>query len=106
MGMYTEYFINIDLVDNVPEEVLSRINESEDLFKSKSFYTPNTFVFKLTKDSIGGYSFIGKGDSKYLQPFEDLIAYLSPWIDAEEGTFLGYSRYEEADMPRLYVLKG
>ena len=103
VGTYTEYYLNVDLKDDVPPEVLSIINASEWMFHSTSYYTPDTYVFDLSYDVVGGHSFIGKGDNKDIEPFLNLLYYVMPWIDAEKGTFIGYTRREGQDFPDLYT---
>jgi hypothetical protein len=121
MGMYTEIYINVDLKGDIPDEVLDVLQymcgESDDglvmmsyphrwcgLFCNGSYYTPNTSCAKLTLDKISGqYSLLGKGDIKnYEEEIEQFFAWIMPHIDAVEGEFIGYKRYEESLTPTLY----
>lgn len=125
MGMYTEIYVNVDLKDGIPKEVLAVLEAmcSRDteayallglprrwafLFGNGSYYTPSTWVAKLTYDDISGqYSLLGKGDIKnYQNEIEEFFEWLMPYIDTNEGAFIGYSRYEEDDVPTLYFKKG
>ena len=116
MGTYTEIYVNVDLIPCTPDEVLDKLrlicyddNPSEwsHLFRSNSYYTPNTSCRMLTFDSICGlYSLLAKGDVRdtRLSDFEAFIAWLTPWIDAKQGEFIGYSRSEESEVP-TWILK-
>ena len=122
MGMYTEIFVNVDLKAETPDEVLAVLramcgDENQAplegkperwnrLFASGSYYTPNTCVAKLTFDKIGGqWSLLGKGDIKnYESEIEAFFAWLMPWIDGQEGDFIGYHRHEESQTPTLVFL--
>ena len=125
MGMYTEIYVNVDLKQDTPEEVLQVLSFmcNRDcniagllgfparwgyLFGNGSYYTPNTSVAELTYDSISQqYSLLGKGDIKnYYNEIEEFFEWLMPHIDENEGIFIGYSRYEEDDVPNLYFKKG
>lgn len=120
MGMYTEIFVNVDLVKNVPEEVIEVIQAVVDgdyefmkkhglperwasLFYNGSFYTPMTQVSMLTFNSISNqWSLLGKGDIKnYEGEIQKFFEYIS---DYSENDFLGYYRYEESDKP-TWVMK-
>ena len=117
MGMYTEIFVNVDLKEETPIEVLEVLQAMctknteaaclEDkpsrwgyLFNSGSYYTPNTEVGKLTFDSISKqYSLLAKGDIKNsMNEIQRFFDYIRPWADNE---FIGYYRYEENREPTL-----
>lgn len=122
MGMYTEIYVNVDLKPDVPEEVLAVLRAmcgGEDkaaleekpgrwsmLFGNGSYYTPLTSCANLTFDKIrNGWSLLGKGDIKnYENEIEAFFAWLMPWVDGEEGDFIGYKRYEESQTPELVLL--
>lgn len=119
MGMYTEIYINANLLPNTPSEVINVLKAvCEDrhsnlldpfparwrlLFNNGSYYTPLTSCSNLTFDSIAAqWSILGKGDIKnYNNEIEDFFDYVMPYIDAEEGMFIGYFRYEESPEPTL-----
>ena len=119
MGMYTEIYVNVDLKEDVPHEVLdvlaamcggddeSVLNEYPHrwayLFRDGSYYTPRTSCAKLSYDSIGrAYSLLGKSDIKnYDNEIEKFFDWLMPYVDASEGEFIGYKRYEEELVPTL-----
>lgn len=122
MGMYTEIYVNVNLKKDVPADVLAILhamclkdNEAgvlKDLprrwsymFNNGSYYTPGTECGKLTQDKHNGqWSLLAKGDIKnYENEIEQFFKWLMPWIDATDGEFVGYSRYEEDDLPRLVI---
>ena len=124
MGMYTEIYVNVDLVPNVPEKVIKVLQAMcgdrepdillEDvqkdwlyLFNNGSFYVPSTVCRNLTYNNISNrWSLLGKGDLKnYNGQIESFFAWLMPYIKGHEGDFIGYSRYEESQEPTLFYLK-
>jgi len=125
MGMYTEIYVNVDLKKDLPKEVLGtlfamcgeeqyshyllgRPRRWRFLFGNGSYYTPSTCVGNLTYDSISDqYSLLGKGDIKnYQGEIEEFFEWIMPYIDTCEDEFIGYSRYEETDVPELYFKAG
>lgn len=122
MGMYTEIYVNVDLKPETPTEIIEVLKaicgDGDEaalegkpgrwcmLFNSGSYYTPNTSCKNLTYSEIGAcWSLLGKGDIKnYGGEIEQFFAWLSPWIDAELGDFIGYTRYEESPTPTLVLL--
>ena len=118
MGMYTEIYVNVDLKEDTPDEVINVIRDvcegrtSEgkpdrwcQLGYSMSYYTPNTSCSNLTLDKISGrYSLLLKGDIKnYEGEIEQFFDFIEPHVDDEE--FMGYLRYEEDREPTL-IYKG
>ena len=120
MGMYTEIYVNVNLKEDTPQEIIEILKamgegrESELLkdkpprweymFFSGSYYTPNTFCHKLTYDKTGNqWSFLGKGDIKdYGSEIEEFFEWLKPHVEADpEGEFIGYHRYEGDREPTL-----
>lgn len=131
--MYTEIYVNVNLVSNLPKDILEILqvmcescspstNRNEEhykkilgnlpgkwlyLFRDGSYYTPSTSCAILSFDPISTrWSLLGKGDIKnYEREIETFFAFLMPYIDAPEGCFIGYQRYEEDLLPTLYVKK-
>jgi len=118
MGDYTEIFVNADLKENTPTEVIETLraictgdHKSEYLenkpgrwsmlFNNGSYYTPLTHCGELSFDDIAGYySIIGKGDIKnYEGEIEKFFDFIKPWCKAD--TFIGYVRCEYAREPTL-----
>jgi len=127
MGMYTEIFVNVDLKKGVPEDVLGTLRvmtgegafDEENweypslwtmLFSDCSYYTPRTSCAELKWDEIAGcHSLIGKGDIKnYGGEIQAFFEWIAPHVAAykDERTFIGYMRYEEAEVPTLVFLDG
>ncbi len=121
MGLYTEIYVNVNLVEPLPQSVMDTLNAMclhnihmlrqlgkpdrwSMLFSNGSYYHPSTEVAKFTWDEIGKcYSILGKGDIKnYENEIEQFFEWLMPYIDAPEGMFIGYQRYEEDLTPTLY----
>lgn len=121
MGMYTEIYVNIDLIKDTPESVLAVLeamcNKDYDavclkdkpsrwgyMFNSGSYYTPNTACGILFQDAFTKeYSLLAKGDIKnYGGEIEEFFKYISPYAYDD---FMGYMRYEE-DRGPILVFKG
>ncbi|MGB0732400.1 MAG: hypothetical protein ACPGPF_01500 [Pontibacterium sp.] len=117
MGMYTEIFINADLKEGTPQEVIdvlaamcqhnSKANclkdkpqQWADLFSQGSFYLPLTECAKLTYSDIAGhYSLLAKGDIKNdNNEILQFFAFIKPWC---KGDFIGYYRDENSIEPIL-----
>jgi len=125
MGMYTEIYVNVNLKKETPDEIINVLQAMcsalvdqpvlksfpkrwQYLFSHNSYYVPWTFCRHLTYDNIGEqWSLLGKGDIKnYENEIEAFFEWLMPWIDGENGDFIGYYRYEVAKLPTLVTLKG
>ena len=122
MGMYTEIYVNVTFIEDLPEDVriiLDRMCEVDInyfaendhlpyrwglLFNDNSYYTPKTNVANFTYDKISKqWSLLGKGDIKnYENEIEMFFKFIDPYVDAPVGNFIGYSRYEENNNPMLY----
>lgn len=120
--MYTEIYVNVDLKEETPNEVIETLRAMCEfdyenpllkdkpqrwvyLFSNGSFYTPNTSCALLTKSDIANqYSLLAKGDIKiHVREIQQFFDWIMPWVDASEGMFIGYHRYEEEDLPTLIV---
>ena len=126
MAMYTEIYINVDLKKETPDDVIRVLKAMcymlpnqectevlvdypdrwGSLFSNMSYYTPSTNCRFLEYDDITKrWSLLGKGDIKnYENEIEKFFEWIMPWIDASPGEFIGYSRYEDNDKPKLYFL--
>ena len=123
MGMYTEIFVNVDLREDTPLDVIATLKAMCEkdgdspllqkkprrwgyMFNDGSFYTPKTECGNLTYNDISKqWSLIAKGDIKnYEGEIESFFAWLMPYVDGEDGEFVGYSRYEESFTPDLVFL--
>ena len=123
MGMYTEIYVNVDLREDTPKDVIETLKamcakDSESplladkpsrwsyMFNNGSYYTPNTECGLLTWDTIGNqWSLLAKGDIKnYEDEIEAFFEWLMPHVEGELGDFIGYTRYEESEKPTLILL--
>jgi len=118
MGMYTEIYVNVNLKEDTPDDVIAVLKKMCNLdyvdghparwgllFNSGSYYTPNTSCAKLTYDKIGKqWSLLGKGDIKnYGSEIEEFFEWIKPHVEDPDpdGEFIGYYRYEENREPTL-----
>jgi len=127
MGMYTEFHLNVELKQNLPQEVIDVLNY---MTKENNLGTekPNTIpvhplfmtdrwssmllmssaYFPVIPDSdfiaARGYGntvlSIRTNFKNYDGEIKKFINWISPYIDGNE-LFLGYYRYEEDDLPTL-----
>lgn len=124
MGMYTEIYINVDLKGDTPDDVIDVLKTMCDMegsdkkvlepypdrwdymFYSGSYYTPNTWCRSLTYDDISKkWSLLGKGDIKnYGLEIQKFFEWITPYVDGDDGDFIGYYRYEESRQPTLMYL--
>ena len=117
MGMYTQIFVNVDLREDTPEQILdllrrmatsTAIGDGEEtpqrwayMFRSKSYYFPGTTICTFAEqDGISkNYSFTGLGDIKNYEgeigAFFELIA---PYVC---DNVMGYWWYEEEEQPTI-----
>lgn len=122
MGMYTEIYLTVQIIDNPPKDVIDVLlsmfgeGKAENLpdhpffkkqrwnmvGKSSSFY----FVPKSTTEmfeTYGNWYITSRSDLKnYDGEIEAFFDWIMPFIHAPEGQFIGYSRYEEHYEPKLY----
>ena len=123
MGMYTELCLNVELRSDVPAEVMAVLEymvevadhvpptPPHDLFECPrwrymlqccSFYHIPRSTFILHREQ-GSVYLTGRSDLKdYSDEIHKFVSWLAPYIDAEEGQFLGYSRYENSLKPVLF----
>lgn len=124
MGMYTELHYNTELKADVPEGVINilryMLGEVEDKPE-----TPDHELFGTTRwefmlrcdsyyfdaDTHSTIRFDDISNSHYLcircnlKNYSDEISlfcnWIRPYINKQEGDFLGFSRYEESEVPEL-----
>lgn len=124
MGMYTELHYNVELVRDVPESVLEilryMLNESakqpatpdhplfekgrwEHMLLCDSYYFAADTHSTLRFDKIANQWFlcIRCNLKNYGDEIEKFIDWIDPYVDAQPGNFLGFSRYEATEDPDL-----
>lgn len=128
MGMYTEFHFNVKLKTNVDSKILATLefmlsglsNKCDLSFKTpdhelfetdrwrymlrcNSYYFPADTHSTLRHDDIRkNYHLCIRCNLKnYSGEIEKFIDWIKPHIDAFDGDFLGFSRYEETDDPTL-----
>ena len=125
MGMYTELHFNVELKRNVPQDIIQLLEymvnggdewkhslPDHELFKSDrwnymlrcdSYYFSADTHSTIRLDSIAKSYFlcIRCNLKNYEDEIESFIDWVMPYIDAYPGDFLGFSRYEETEIPCL-----
>lgn len=126
MGMYTELHFNAELRKDVPSDVLAILNymleagpgapppplPEHALFKTQrwpvmlrtdSYYFAADTHSTLRHDEIGEcyYLCIRCNLKNYDEEIEKFVDWIDPYLEAFEGDFLGFSRYEETETPTL-----
>ncbi len=129
--MYTELHLNVELVENLPKEVVAVLRymvhcgrdpeEKPDVLPDHPLFGTERWEFMLTCDSyyfsadtrstmrldeISGTYFlcVQCNVKNYDGEIAAFIDWLTPYIDPHEN-FVGYWRYEEADDPTLIYLR-
>lgn len=128
VGMYTEFFFRAPLRGDVDRQFFVRLNETPDsftpdnglpehpffqcerwhmLFRGGSSYH-ETRGFDLRYDSFRSQHilFCHSSFKNYDGEIEKFLDWIDPMVEELEGTFLGYSLYEEDEQPILYYKKG
>ena len=124
MGMYTELHFNSRLKPDVPTSVLrvleymlgenSAIGEpipDHPLFNTSrwavmlrcdSYYFDADTISTLRYDDISQHSLCIRTNFKnYEGEIEKFLDWIRPYLDKDEGDFLGFYRYEETEEPTL-----
>lgn len=130
MGMYTEIYFRADLSPDVPEyvvEYLQRmvgdIEEKEHMFSKPDhelFSCPRwaylgcggSAYFPITQSKINFDPFTATWQVFFLANLKNyggeihhFFDWIDPFVASRQGEFLGYSLYEEDDVPILYFRK-
>lgn len=127
MGMYTEFHFNVELKKDTPLEVLRilRFMTGQESFSSEELSLPDHYLFTLDRWKYmlrtDSYYFPAQTFSKlyldksfntyylnircnlknYNQEIQHFIDWIKPYLQADEGDFLGFYRYEESNTPTL-----
>ena len=129
MGMYTEIVANFALKENVPSEVITILQylvgdqenrptklPDHDFFKCNRWAATlmmSSYYFMPISNSIlhhdepnSTWYLSSRSDLKnYDGEIEKFFDWIDPYVDALNGEFLGYSRYEESLEPILFLTK-
>jgi hypothetical protein len=129
MGMYTEFHFNVQLLSKVPNEVVDllkfMVSTEETKYESRLknlpshplFYT-DRWVRMLLSDSYyfsadthstlrfdgitnGYYLCIRCNLKNYNNEIEKFVDWIDNYVQANSGDFLGFSRYEESENPKI-----
>lgn len=131
MGMYTQLHYGVRLKKNTPQQVVDLLQfmlgdeakkptelPDHDLFRTSrwsymltcdSYYFNYKTCSNMRLDDIAGQWFFSVtcNVKNYNNEIEKFIDWLMPYVEAMEGDFLGYSRYEETETPTIiYYSKG
>jgi len=124
MGMYTEFHFNVELKQNAPRSVIEVLEymlgtrekrpELPDhplfatsrwriMLQMDSYYFDADTYSTLRFDEISNayYLCVRCNLKNYDNEIELFINWINPYIDAFEDDFLGFSRYEETESPKL-----
>ena len=119
MASYTEIYVNVDLKEEIPAEIIETLRQicngiappgfpirTGCLFGNNSYYTPRTSVRHLTYDhNSEQWSFLGKGDTRNNNnEIQYFFNWIMPWVEGSPGDFVGYHRYEESQSPTLVFI--
>lgn len=124
MGMYTELHYNAELKRDIPDGVLTILRfmlggtkqepETPDhelfgctrwrgMLRSDSYYfdadTSSTLRYNDISQSY--YLCIRCNLKNYSNEIENFVDWIRPYINKQDGDFLGFSRYEESETPTL-----
>lgn len=127
MGMYTALHFAAELKKDTPEEVIGvlklmaeakvpfsdpenlpdheffRTERWRRLFTMDSYYhrADTHCSFRFDDISQAYYLTVTSNIKNYDSEIEKFINWIEPYLEASEGDFLGYSRYEETEQPTL-----
>lgn len=118
MGMYTQLLLDVELKTDTPQQVITTLeemisgkceiwdNQLNWCFNSSSYYFNNYSHANLWRDEINNaYKLFVYCDFKnYGNEIQILLAWLKPYIQ-DCGDMIGYTRYEEDEMPTILFLK-
>lgn len=128
MGMFTEFHYNVELIKNVPKNILDILHfmldenrhksidtlmiPSHPLFNSerwKGMLLSDSFMFKADTHSTLRFDDIAKvyflcircNLKNYNNEIENFIDWIDPYVEAYTDDFLGFYRYEESEEPTI-----
>lgn len=126
MGMYTEFHFNVELRKDVPGEVVDALvamlnfpagknisPPAHDLFSADRWMymlTCDSYYFRADThstlrldESTDTYFLCVRANLKnYGSEIEKFVDWITPYVRAHDGDFLGFSRHEETEVPTLH----
>lgn len=125
MGMYTQFHYGVRLKKDVPESVINTLRymvrdieedyENHDhplfatgnwefMFIMDSYYFDYKTTNLIMYDEYGDWYFnVTCNFKNYDEEIEKFLDWIHPYVDAYDGDFLGYYRYEEDELPTLIL---
>lgn len=128
MGMYTDFCFDVIIRSNVPDHVVTILNQMRDLDDSLDKILPDHQFFRCDRWMQIGHCgsayfpaeprFIFEKESfsndyvlnlrcnlkNYDDEIKHFIDWIKPYVDADPGEFLGFYRYEESAHPTLVYM--
>ena len=123
MGMYTEFHYNAEVKRDIPQDakaildymVLNTFDEpptpDHPLFDTarwrlmlrcdSAYFDAETYSTFRDSDGRGLFLCIRCNLKNYDNEIEKFCDWIRPYIDKQDGDFLGFSRYEEDEQPTL-----
>lgn len=124
MGTYTQFHFASEIKKDTPKEVIEiltymtsyevepkklpnhkffKCERWKMLFRMDSYYFPATTHCDLRLDEITNSYFLTVTSNlkNYDEEIDKFVDWITPHIEAFEGDFLGYSRHEETEDPKL-----
>jgi hypothetical protein len=124
MGMYTEFHYNAELLTSTPQCVIDTlafmVGDKKDIMvlpdhplfshtswqsmlRSDSYYfaADTISTFRYDNTAMAWFICIRCNLKNYSYEIERFCDWLDPWVCAEKGDFLGFSRHEEQQAPEL-----
>lgn len=124
MGMYTEFHYNVKLIKQIPPDLfkilqymVGDIEERPSVIPNHELFSCARWEYMLQCDS---FYFVAQTNSEiswdefgnaylgircnlknYGGEIEKFCNWIRPYIKAFDGDFLGFSRYEESETPKL-----
>ena len=122
MGMYTEFYFNAELKHDTPDDVVAMLRfmlgtsadkpplPDDPLFSTErwrymlmcdSAYFDADTHSTLRADHNTHFLCIRCNLKNYDHEIQHFVSWISPYLEKDEGDFLGFSRYEETEQPTL-----
>jgi len=128
MGMYTEICFNSRLKSDVPAGVIAKLKEMcggpecdvviehplfntsrwREMFQRSSAYfdAPNRRSSEYDAVSNQWTLSVMSNFKNYDDEIQEFLHWIHPYLDKDDGDFLGYFRYEECESPTFVFYRG